>query len=70
MKTLLFCFLFCLAGLSRVQAGIDEKWKEVRDHQPPGLQLKVTLSKHIFFQGERIDAKLDFSNDDPSVLSH
>ena len=39
-------------------------WQEIRDHQPAALHLKLTLAKDHFFQGERIDAALEFSNDD------
>lgn len=41
-------------------------WQKLRDHQPATLHLKLTLTKDHFFQGERIDATLEFSNDDAS----
>jgi hypothetical protein len=45
-------------------AGLDQKWQDARDHQPAGLRLKLTLPKDHYFQGERINATLEFSNDD------
>lgn len=45
----------------------DSKWQEVRDHQPPALHLKMALPKDHFFQGEKIDATLDFTNDDANT---
>ncbi len=40
--------------------GLD--WQNIRDHQPSGLHLKLTLPKSHFFQGEEIPATLVFSN--------
>jgi len=51
-----FPILAC--AVARADTGIDQKWKAVRDHQPPGLQLKLTLP--ITFGGlERVIALLD-----------
>jgi hypothetical protein len=46
------------------EAAPDSEWQKVRDHQPAALHLKMTLPKKEFYQGEKIDATLDFSNDD------
>ncbi len=54
------CFLYA-------QATPDSKWQELRGKQPPALHLKLTLPKTEFFQGEQIDATLDYSNDDPKI---
>jgi hypothetical protein len=43
-----------------VPAEID--WQAVRKAQPEGLQLKMTLPKDHFYQGEIIPASLEFSN--------
>lgn len=39
-------------------------WQGIRDRQPPALHLKLSLRKNRFFQGEKIDATLEFSNGD------
>jgi hypothetical protein len=31
--------------------GHEQKWQDVRDHQPAGLRLKLALPKDHFFQG-------------------
>jgi len=50
--------------LLHAQAAPLAKWREIRDHQPAALHLKLSLAKDLFFQGEKIDATLEFSNDD------
>jgi len=37
-------------------------WQDIRQAQPAGLQLKLTLPKDHFYQGEVIPAELEFSN--------
>jgi hypothetical protein len=61
------CFFFMTGPVARADAAVDPTWKDARDHQPQGLHLKMTLPKDHFFQGEEIDATLDFSNDDTSA---
>ena len=39
-------------------------WQEIRDRQPPALHLNLVLTKGRFFQGEKIEATLEFSNRD------
>src|SRR5450631_2890530 len=46
------------------QAAPVSSWQEIRNHQPAALHLKMTLAKDHFYQGEKIDATLDFSNDE------
>jgi hypothetical protein len=45
----------------------DKSWDQIRTAQPSALHLKMTLAKDHFFQGERIEADLEFSNDDPNT---
>jgi hypothetical protein len=65
--SLAICFPILVGSVARADADMDQKWKDVRDHQPPGLHLKMTLPKDHFFQGEEIDATLEFSNDDTTA---
>lgn len=50
--------------LLHAQAAPSAKWREIREHQPAALHLKLVLAKDLFFQGEKMDATLEFSNDD------
>jgi len=57
------------ATLSFAQsAAPDAQWQKLRDLQPASLHLKMTLAKDHYFQGEKIDARLDYSNDDPKTI--
>jgi hypothetical protein len=47
-----------------LQAAPTPPWQKVRYHQPAALHLKLTLNRDHFFQGEKIEATLEFSNDD------
>jgi len=59
--------LFALSGFAFAQnVPPSADWQKVRDHQPAALNLKMTLAKDHFYQGEKIDATLDFVNDDAS----
>jgi hypothetical protein len=61
------CFL-ALAGLALAQNDPSPlSWQEIRDHQPASLHLKISLTKTEYAQGERIEAKLDYTNDDPKT---
>jgi len=60
-----FAVVFLFSSCSR---HTDRLWSDLLASQPPGLHLKMTLPKKEFFQGEKIDATLDFSNDDPKTL--
>ncbi len=60
-------FLFLIPGWSLAETSTDPAWQSARAHQPPKLHLKLSLAKDHYFQGERIDAALDFSNDDTST---
>jgi len=40
-------------------------WQSIRKLQPDGLQLKLTLPKDHFFQGEEINGKVEFINSSP-----
>jgi hypothetical protein len=53
------------AEVPRTETNSD--WQTIRDHQPAGLTVKMTLPKDHFFQGEKIEATLDFTNTDPKV---
>jgi hypothetical protein len=59
-----FCCLAVAELILRGQIGGLETpaWQDVRKLQPEGLQLKMTLPKDHFYQGEIIDATLEFSN--------
>ncbi len=65
-----FYLLFWTLSLSLVaqSAPLDDDpqndWQNIRTKQPTALHLKVTLVKDQFYMGERIDAKLNFINDD------
>jgi len=45
-------------------------WQKVRAHQIALVHLKMILAKKEFYQGEKIEATLEFSNDDPDTYSH
>ena len=61
------CFL-ALAGCALAQNDPSPlSWQEIRDHQPAGLHLKISLAKTEYVQGEKIEAKLDYTNDDPKT---
>ncbi len=60
---LLSCWL--RAEAPRTEPNLD--WQTIRDHQPAGLTVKMTLPKDHFFQGEKIEATLDFTNTNPKV---
>jgi hypothetical protein len=68
MRNYAALFFILVIGFTSAVYGVDEghdqKWQDVRDHQPAGLHLKLTLPRDHFFQGERINATLEFSNDD------
>ena len=49
---------------SYAQSISGSNWQDVRNHQPAALHLKLILPKDHVFQGEKIDATLEFSNDD------
>src|SRR3984885_9478599 len=74
MQRLLVLSGVAMAMLTRLLYGqIDEpastgSWDKLRAQQPAALHLKLTLPKATFFQGEKIDATLDFSNDDPKTI--
>jgi hypothetical protein len=61
----------CLAAVSLVLFGqipplSPPEWRSIRQSQPEGLQLKLTLPKDHFYQGEMIKASLEFSNLSPT----
>lgn len=61
------CF-YALCGIAAAQTAPSPlSWQEIRANQPPSLHLKVTLPKTEYQQGELIEAKLDYSNDDPAT---
>jgi hypothetical protein len=67
-KAWYLCIYFSIlfgAG-ARADKGMDQKWQEVRDHQPPGLQMKLILPKDHFFQGEEINGTIEFANNSPA----
>ena len=74
MQRLLVLSGVAMAMLTRLLYGqIDEpastgSWDKLRAQQPAAPHLKLTLPKATFFQGEKIDATLDFSNDDPKTI--
>lgn len=49
-------------SVARADTEIDQTWQSIRDHQPSGLQLKLTLPKDHFFQGEEINGTVEFIN--------
>jgi len=59
--------LLVLSTFLWAQSGPPPSWQDIRTHQPAALHLKITLAKDHFFQGEKIDATLEFSNDDPKT---
>jgi len=63
---LFICLLIWIAAPARADTDMNQKWQEVRDHQPPGLQLKLTLPKDHFFQGEEINDTIEFANNSPA----
>lgn len=69
MKTLLFA-LVLLVTVALPKGRTAEKqlsWQEVRDQQPPGVRLTMTLPKTRYHLGEVITATLKFSNDTEEI---
>jgi hypothetical protein len=58
------------AAVATVASPSGDSWKDVRDKQPAGLRLSMTLPKASFKLGEPIPAKLVFFNEssDPYFL--
>src|SRR5271170_7806797 len=61
--TLSLCCLLAAELTSIGQMGAPNLgWDDIRKSQPAGLQLRMTLPKTHFYQGEIINATLEFSN--------
>jgi hypothetical protein len=66
MRILILCLLsLCVApsnSFSQIGSQPPPDWQSIRKLQPEGLQLKLTLSKVHFFQGEEINGTVEFIN--------